>query len=829
MVRTYSGARAMFPIAIAVLAVTGGPVAAQEVAVEAPPADTAPAAMEPAPTAPEPAAEGAPAAPAPAAAPAPERRSVDQEIIITAQKTEQALQDVPISVSAISGELFRDAALGDLNAVSAYVPSVRTDTDDLGSPQVFIRGFGTNTFNPSFEPSVGFVQDELFLARGAYFTEPIYDVKRIEILRGPQGTLFGKNTVAGVYNVITESPGEDVTGDASGTFGSYGERRFEGGVGGMFGDWWGARFSFLDWSRDGRLDNTTIHRTEDELEQRAGRVKLRLLPTDSIDIEIQGSLSDTEIPFWPFQLRNLDADTRDFLDNYDPEVEDDAFDFQTSMNADGFLEKNVDTVGGRVTWNLDGLAGIPELQTVAVVGRSDLEIRQLSDLDVSPVDIAQLKSAEDYDQMSLELRAVGARDGFFEWDDAFSFVGGIFVLQSDYHIRASVNAGTDLSSYLLTADALELATEGAAPGLPLGGLLGGVLPPLDAVIGEDYYRFDFTQDTLTIAPFGQVTWDVGPWSFTPGVRVNWEKKEADSLGQAVCDLKGLLGACVMATLVGGEDYDERGLERDEIDVSPKFTVQYRWGDDLSLYAGWARGFKSGGVNSISFTGDGLEFKPEKAQLFEVGAKGTFLGDTLQLNLALHRTELDDLQVLAFNGVFFDVTNAASATSQGVELDGVYLTPYEPLTLVGSFGFLDATYDDFEGAPAPVGNGINTVQDLSGDDIAFAPDITAAFMPTLEYDVYEDWPLALSFDVLYQGEHYTDTDLDPATRVPANTIFSTRARLATPDQTWSFTIGVKNLTDKKVLNQVSDALFFPGTYYAQQAQARVVYGSVRFAF
>src|SRR5687767_6473828 len=163
MVRTYAGARAIFAIVIAILGGTGRPVAAQEGAAGPPVADAAPPAMEPAPAAPEPAApaaeaaaDAAAAAPegaeaAPAAPPAPERRTFDQEIIITAQKTEQALQDVPISVSAISGELFRDAALGDLNAVSAYVPSVRTDTDDLGSPQVFIRGFGTNTFNPSFQ------------------------------------------------------------------------------------------------------------------------------------------------------------------------------------------------------------------------------------------------------------------------------------------------------------------------------------------------------------------------------------------------------------------------------------------------------------------------------------------------------------------------------------------------------------------------------------------------------------------------------------------------------------------------------------------------------
>src|SRR3546814_11281 len=128
------------------------------------------------------------------------------EIIVTAQKREQSLHDVPISVTAVGSEQLRDINASDLTDVALYVPNARVDTADQGSPQVFIRGFGTNTFNPSFESSVGFVEDEIFYGRGAYFTEATFDVDRVEILRGPQGTLFGKNTVAGLYNVITAGP-----------------------------------------------------------------------------------------------------------------------------------------------------------------------------------------------------------------------------------------------------------------------------------------------------------------------------------------------------------------------------------------------------------------------------------------------------------------------------------------------------------------------------------------------------------------------------------------------------------------------------------------------
>ena len=139
----------------------------------------------------------------------PEQRSADEpprqleEMVVTAQKTEQTLQEVPVSVTAIDGGFIQASGSADLADVSLYVPNVRVDADDLGSPQVFIRGFGTNAFNPSFESSVGFVQDEINFGRPGYFTEAMFDVDSVEVLRGPQGTLYGRNTVGGAVKYVT--------------------------------------------------------------------------------------------------------------------------------------------------------------------------------------------------------------------------------------------------------------------------------------------------------------------------------------------------------------------------------------------------------------------------------------------------------------------------------------------------------------------------------------------------------------------------------------------------------------------------------------------------
>ncbi|WP_286846087.1 TonB-dependent receptor plug domain-containing protein, partial [Spongiibacter sp. UBA6593] len=118
---------------------------------------------------------------------------VIEEVVVTAQKSQQSLQDVPISISALSGDFMQENAIGDLVEVSTYVPNVRVEFTSPSSPQVFIRGFGTNSFNPSFEPAVGLVQDEVFFGRPSYFSESMYDLDRVEVLRGPQGTLYGRN------------------------------------------------------------------------------------------------------------------------------------------------------------------------------------------------------------------------------------------------------------------------------------------------------------------------------------------------------------------------------------------------------------------------------------------------------------------------------------------------------------------------------------------------------------------------------------------------------------------------------------------------------------
>ncbi|MBD2858091.1 TonB-dependent receptor [Spongiibacter sp. KMU-158] len=756
-----------------------------------------------------------------------------EEVIVSAQKVEQSSQDVPISLTAVSGDMMRDLGGAGLQDIAPYIPNVRFSSDtDPALAQINIRGFGSNPLNAAFESSVGFVQDEVFFARPSYYNEAIFDVARVEVLRGPQGTLFGKNTVAGVFNVTTQSPTEEFSGFVQATQSDPDEIRLEGAVGGAITDWMAVRFSAMDIDKEGQLYNQFLDRYDDKHEQDAQRLKIDLTPTENISVELLGVVGETSANYWGLQLQNLDDGTRAFLQNYDPNIEDDPYNHRTSYDQPGFITKDSQTLSAKMDWYIGKVGAVDELTSTIVVADTELNLDSLVDLDTSPADLGRLTVASQYEQQSFEWRFSGSSEGLFGLGERLDFVAGAFLFQSNFAQQTQIIAGDDLGAYLTTDDVLQLASGNSS--LNTGGLLGALnlagLPIAtltSAVIGDDRYVLDYLLDVEAGALFGQFSWYLDEhWVITPGLRYSKEKKNGVASGQASCAQAALSLPCIMGTALSAENYNEPNLERTETDLSPKLSVQYYINNDTNLFVTYSRGFKSGGFNASSFGGEDLNFEPENATTIEGGLKGEFFNNTLRLNAVAYRTYFDDLQVLAFNGAFFDVTNAASAISDGVELDFTWLTPLPILQVSGSVGLLDARYEDYPDAPAPIAQGNTAKQDLSNRRISLAPKQTASLTPNLQFPLF-GLAASTSVDFLYQGDQYTDGDLDPATFLPGYTTISARFSLASLEQGWVISVGGSNLTDEKISGQTIDTVFFPGSYNSRQKSQRKVFASLMY--
>jgi iron complex outermembrane receptor protein len=767
-----------------------------------------------------------PSGDAPAAAP---QRQVE-EIIVTAQKTRQSLQEVPISISAVTGSTMRELGANNIQAIAAYTPNVKFSSDtDPALAQVSIRGFGSSPLNSSFESSVGFVEDDLFFGRPTYFTEAIFDIARVEVLRGPQGTLFGKNTSAGLFNVISNSPTAQFSANLRVSDAPEdGERRIEGGAGGMLTDWGGIRVSGLKIDRRGVLENTDLGRKDDQQQQEAGRVKLLFLPFEGLSMELTAVHSQSMMTYWPLQLDKLSPATLTYLRAFDPQVEDDPYNHQLSENTPGYVGKGSNTVGLKSEWELGNVLGIDDFKLTWINGYSHIYIASTVDLDQSPADIARLDVNSQHLQWSSEPRVSGiSRTGLFGLGQSLEFVLGAFLYHANFMQATKAAVGQDFGSYLLT-DSAQRQILGNTPLnglLPLSGL-GAANQLFDTltggIIGEDSFSLFFRQRTDTKAAFGQLMWDLNDqWTVTPGLRYSIETKDVIASGAPTCRLPP---ACIMEVALSAQAYDESSRHT-EYDLSPKLAIQYEPVTDINLFASYAMGHKSGGVNAASFSGTNLDYLPENVTSVETGVKSILLDRTLTLNATLFHSRFANLQVVNIQGANVTVTNAATATAKGLEADLHWLTPLPFLSVTGSLGWLDARYDQYKSAPPTIDMAKGSSQDLSGRPLTFAPKVTASLSPTVQFPLGYGFGGQLTVDVLHETGQYTNLDLDQNTYVPAHTTYSARLILGHEHSAWKLLIGGSNLSNVNYANQIVNAAFFPGSYAVTQAAGRSLFGAL----
>jgi len=727
---------------------------------------------------------------------------------VTAQKRAENVQDVPISVSALSGETLKDNNIDNLNDLSLYTPNVKLQAvAPFG--RINMRGLGSGT-NRGFEQSVGLVIDGVFFGRLSYLLDSMLDIERVEALRGPQGTLFGKNTIAGAMNIATGTPRDEWGVDADVLFGELEQQRYRAMVTGPITESGNLKFRIaaVRDERDGHTYNTHLDRDELNVDNLGVRGKLAWDSDFGLSVTAGITYSEFEQRSWAIQFTHLNPDdpTSQAYFAFDDNLEDDVENNEGQADEPGFNER--DTITGIVSadWELG------DITLSSVTGYSNYEEDALIDADGGPMPYVTLASTEDYTQLSQELRLAGdfgmGNLGSMRW------VGGLYY----FYAETSIRTGLDLLAFDDTtgtiADVLLPNAVTSIFGSVLSAVdLATVLAALNTPDGVDNARLRFDQESTSYAGFGQVDWELNEaLTLIFGIRYTWEKKEVDQA-------QDLNGTTLITTQVANWESYTNVDSRIETGWSPKFSATYHWNDDLMTYITIAKGFKGGGYNASASRDDVLEFEPEEAITYEGGVKAEFLGGGARANVGIFYTEFSNLQVSVFEGTQFVVRNAADAVTKGVEFEFMVM-PIEGLMLMMSGAYTDAYFTSFPNAPCQIDE--EGPCDLTGARLQRAPEWTGNFSANYFRPIGEmGFGLVLGFDLLYQDDFFLAVDQDPFELQEAYAQINARIGLRSEEDLWSFMIFGRNLTDEVVLVTAADAPLAEGSHFGVTEPPRLI--------
>ncbi|EGG28308.1 TonB-dependent receptor [Aequoribacter fuscus] len=672
-----------------------------------------------------------------------------EEVVVTAQRRAEAMQDVPVAVSAYSAEFIEKARLVDISDIVATTPSVSFTPFSQVDPQLFIRGIGSSDDGAGGDPSVVVFQDDVVFARASGAAVAMFDLERIEVLRGPQGTLYGKNAVGGALHMITRDPGSEFGGYVGVTaFGDHGRFESEGAVNLPLTDKLAARVAFSTKQSDGYNYSLTTGRDVDGEDNTSARVKLLYQPSDSFSARLTINTAKDDvygntrkpIPDGSFAKN---AGAVDIHPN--PRVRQPA--------DDGYLKRDITGVDLKLDWSL----GMGTL--TSITAQRTVDIDWFQDLSGLPVPPARLQTQniwrEKTDQFSQEFRYE-----FTANNDKLNGMVGFFYLKED----------TDREEEFRRAFF-------AIPGNPPGQTPARSNP----VFNQD----NSTESKALFAQFNyQFTDKLG---VTLGTRWTEDDKTIDL---AVEDLSnGALPSLAPAT----ELYDIRNSETwDEITSS--LSINYRLNEDALVYFRAAEGYKSGGFQTApaSATSASVSYEPEFAMTYEIGLKSEWLDNRLRLNLAAFQNDYEDLQVLqlveAVPGnvatLVLVTDNAATAEITGLELE-LTAAVSDSLTVGASYSNLDAEFTDYT---------TNTGADLSGFKLRRTPEDSSSIYLEQTLQLGSGETLA-RIEYLSKGDQFFENDNRAVSFEPSYDLLNASVRYTSADDAWSVTLWGKNLTDE----------------------------------
>ena len=817
-----------------------------------------------------------------------------EEIIVTAQKRAESLQEVPVSLTAISGAKIEEAGLHSFAELSTYVPNLSI-TENAVNTIIEMRGISIGA-NQSFEQSVGVFVDGVHYGKSRQIRTGLFDIQQAEVVRGPQGVLFGKNTLAGAINITTATPETDQEfgGKLSVSKESFDGTIMQGHITGSIADTIGVRLAYKDRTSDGAWDNTfagAMNKSMPTVDESMWRASLTWEPTDSTRVELKHSNNDNvklgqdsmATLFSP--VENLGAaaglmygvmgvvhpnfasiTSSGANDPYRDSIAlggcaHEAYMGKTSSYCDAGMERPEGTDSTSSDTSLNFEMELDNGYTLnATVGRGRYNYQDGLDADWLPLRFIGQSTFADYDHNSQEFRISSPTDGKFSW------VGGVYLSKSvqEQWTLTSVDGTFGLPEMTMRAilgggnPALGLPTFLAFSPAQVAGINATTLAPgtpytldqLYAATGLDY-RFqvgvegstmwsqmarigNYRQDTNSRAVFYQATYNLtDSLALTAGARYTEEDKRAHAEtfntssynGLAVPDANPLLGG-LSAALFNIYDHvfdEDRGTHQ----FIPAVNLEWTRSEDSMLYLSYSEGFKSGGFNSTDsqlplFTADGpqfnipgpgFEYEDENAESWELGGKHTLMDGAMTLNWAYYDSVYENQQVSTFVGLGFVVTNAASASVSGLELDMQWQAT-DNLRLGANMAFNDGKYGDFPGAGCTAiqasdlaggasssgtcvaeygadGTQIGVSQNLAGAQLG--TDYNGSLNADYTRTVLGGMIWSSGIDFLFTDGFYMTGDRDPIDYQNGFTKTDVRTGLMGPN--WSVMLYGKNVFDK----------------------------------
>ncbi|WP_296250967.1 TonB-dependent receptor [uncultured Stenotrophomonas sp.] len=707
------------------------------------------------------------------------------EVTVTARRRSESIQDVPVAVSAFGEEQIKDLQASTVEGLQGAVPNmnIAQGRGSANSVNVFIRGIGQPDALQTFDPGVGMYVDDVYYSRinGALFS--LFDIQQLEVLRGPQGTLYGKNSTGGAIKLTTKNPFDNEGGAVEVTAGDYGRLEGRFYVSGKLSDTVAASIAGAKITNDGYVKDAVTGKRYNDDDTEALRAKLAFQPTDnfsavlSLDTTKQDAALTLGRPMAPLLQTSLaPAGVIVLQPGETGEWNRRA---QTSFqNGEGQYLKHS---GASLSMNWD----INEQFTLkSISSYRKLKTKSYIDIDASEYELGDVLVALDQNQKSQEFQ--------LHYDNG----SNVHATFGAYYMKENVPSyqeayADDLFSFL------------------------GAKVPFLRTIDDDLI-------TTSTAAFAHVNWEFVPtWTVAAGVRWTKDKKDYDR------STSTFWGA-PFASLNGTVAFDAKASWTA---VTPSISLQKEFSDNLMGYVSANRGFKSGGFNGRANTvydTQHAKFDPEYVWTYELGLKGSSADHRLRGTATAFYSNYSDFQARVSQDVgTFPVLNAAKLNIKGIELEGSALLG-ESTTLSAQLGWMDAKYDSFEDFRLdPSYAGYDPT--VNHDHVPFSPDVTARVALQHVFSLGDNGSLTFGGDVSYRSDTWLSVDNRKVLSQDAYTLLGAYGVWDSSQLTWQVRAGVRNLTDKQYKTEGQEFASVGNIQTAYYGLPRNWYVSVRYNF